>query len=47
MTRDPSQDRHDAAQREHDAIVAKAAEKQPDSEWVTIPGINGWVRRQS
>jgi hypothetical protein len=45
--RDATQRRHDAAQREHDAKVALAAERQPDAEWVVIPGVNGWVRRQS
>jgi hypothetical protein len=44
--RDPRQDAWDAGQREHDALVARQSEAQPESEWVTLPGLHGWVRRQ-
>jgi hypothetical protein len=44
--RDPRQDRFDRAQKEYDELVARQSERQPDSEWITLPGITGWVRRQ-
>lgn len=44
--KDPRQDRWNASQREHDEMVARAAEEQPDSEWVTPSTLKGWVRRQ-
>jgi hypothetical protein len=46
MTEHPRQRAWDAAQWEHDAEVITISASCPDKEWIVVPHIKGWVRRQ-